>query len=76
MNTHRGRACYLSGQRNSLSQSGRHQHEPTAPLRRPGHLRRRGRPEGSDRRYPGVSRAKILKMNLLRLLVPFVRGQL
>lgn len=36
----------------------------------------RGWPEGSEVAYPGVSRTKVAKLMLLRLLVPFIKGQL
>ena len=35
-----------------------------------------GRPEGAAERYPGVEGAKIARMRMLRLLVPFFRRQL
>ena len=37
---------------------------------------RNGKPVGSDRRYPGVSRWKVLKLRLLRLVAPFIKKQL
>ena len=37
---------------------------------------RDGRPEGSRRRYPGVSTRKILKLQLLRLISPLIKKQL
>jgi len=37
---------------------------------------RKGRPEGSERRYPGVSRCKIVKLQLLRLISPLIKKQL
>jgi putative cardiolipin synthase len=36
----------------------------------------RGFPAGAAELYPGVSRRKIWKLRLLRLLAPVVRGQL
>jgi putative cardiolipin synthase len=36
----------------------------------------RGFPEGAQEPYPGVSRSKVLKLRLLRLLTPFIKGQL
>lgn len=47
-----------------------------------GHLARaaridaRGFPEGAAEPYPGVSRGKVWRLRLLRLLAPLVRGQL
>jgi putative cardiolipin synthase len=47
-----------------------------------GHLQKaaridsRGFPEGASEPYPGVSRRKVWKLRLLRLLAPVVRGQL
>ncbi len=35
-----------------------------------------GKPVGGEERYPGVSRLKILKLNLLRLLAPFIHRQI
>ena len=35
-----------------------------------------GRPEGQDERYPGVGFCKKVKVRLVRLILPFVRGQL
>jgi len=37
---------------------------------------RNGRPEGQDERYPGVGFCKKVKVRLVRLILPFVRGQL
>jgi phosphatidylserine/phosphatidylglycerophosphate/cardiolipin synthase-like enzyme len=36
----------------------------------------RGWPEGSDEPFPGVPGSKIRRLRLLRLLAPFIRGQL
>lgn len=36
----------------------------------------RGWPEGAKSPFPGVPRARICKLRLMRLLVPFVKGQL
>jgi cardiolipin synthase C len=36
----------------------------------------RGFPEGADEPYPGVSRGKVWKLRLLRLLAPFIETQL
>ncbi|MCM2270223.1 MAG: phospholipase D-like domain-containing protein, partial [Thermoanaerobaculia bacterium] len=36
----------------------------------------RGWPQGADGPFPGVSRAKICQLRLMRLTVPFVKGQL
>jgi putative cardiolipin synthase len=47
-----------------------------------GHLERaaridaRGLPEGAKEAYPGVPRAKVWRLRLLRLLAPLIRGQL
>lgn len=47
-----------------------------------GHLERavridgRGFPEGADEPYPGISRGKVLKLRLLRLLAPLIRSQI
>jgi phosphatidylserine/phosphatidylglycerophosphate/cardiolipin synthase-like enzyme len=35
-----------------------------------------GKPVGEKERYPGASRLKILKLNLLRLLAPFIHRQI
>ncbi|HVR99122.1 MAG TPA: phospholipase D family protein [Thermoanaerobaculia bacterium] len=35
-----------------------------------------GRPEGTEEPYPGVSRGKVIKLHLLRLLAPFLEKQL
>jgi putative cardiolipin synthase len=35
-----------------------------------------GKPVGGKERYPGASRMKILKLNLLRLLAPFIHRQI
>ena len=37
---------------------------------------RKGRPEGADRRYPGVSRWKVCKLRLFRIIAPFIKRQL
>lgn len=37
---------------------------------------RNGRPEGSALRFPGVSRCKILKLQMLRLISPLIKKQL
>ena len=37
---------------------------------------RDGRPVGETERYPGVSKQKIIRMRLRRLIVPLLRGQL
>ncbi len=36
----------------------------------------RGFPEGADEPYPGISRGKVLKLRLLRLLAPLIRSQI
>ena len=36
----------------------------------------RGFPVGASERYPGIAREKVWRLRLLRLLAPFVRGQL
>lgn len=36
----------------------------------------RGWPQGADGPFPGVSRAKICQLRLMRLTVPFIKGQL
>jgi cardiolipin synthase C len=36
----------------------------------------RGWPEGADKPFPGVSRGKVFRLRLLRLLTPFIEGQL
>lgn len=36
----------------------------------------RGRPEGAEGRYPGVSPSKVCRLRLPRLLAPFIRSQL
>jgi phosphatidylserine/phosphatidylglycerophosphate/cardiolipin synthase-like enzyme len=35
-----------------------------------------GRPEGQRERYPGATPGKKLKLRLVRLIEPFIRGQL
>jgi len=45
-------------------------------LERSVRIDRKGRPEGADRRYPGVSRCKVCKLRLLRLIAPFIKRQL
>ena len=35
-----------------------------------------GKPVGEKKRYPGASRLKIFKLNLLRLLAPFIHRQI
>ncbi len=35
-----------------------------------------GFPEGADEPYPGISRGKVLKLRLLRLLAPLIRSQI
>jgi putative cardiolipin synthase len=36
----------------------------------------RGYPEGADEPYPGIPRAKVWKLRMLRLLTPFIKKQL
>ena len=36
----------------------------------------RGFPEGSDEPYPGIPRATVFKVGLLRMIAPLIRGQL
>lgn len=47
-----------------------------ANLERSWRIDERGFPEGAAERHPGISKKKILKLNLLRLLAPFIRKQL
>lgn len=35
----------------------------------------RGFPEGADEPYPGISRAKVLMLRLLRLIAPIIKNQ-
>jgi len=45
-------------------------------LARAWRIDRNGRPEGRQERYPGVGFWKMVKVRLVRLILPFVRGQL
>jgi cardiolipin synthase C len=47
-----------------------------AHLERALRIDQRGYPEGANEPYPGIPRSKVLKLELLRLLAPLVRGQL
>lgn len=47
-----------------------------AQLDRAWHIDEYGLPMGEATRYPGVSRGKVCKLRLLRVIVPLVRGQI